>query len=116
MTSPIGRKIKCGTEQGTIALWEPLGTGLCDTLVTLDTGKQVWFAMHSLRPTDGQGALPDRREARETARLQAITDVQACIDDHIRDFRKPWPGCEFAKTWIGNAFIAARDQLKGERP
>lgn len=26
---------------------------------------------------------------------------------HVKDFRKPWPGCEFAKTIIGNAIIGA---------
>ncbi len=101
-------------EYGEIVVWEPLSSAMCDTRVRIGDN-EVWFAMADLRPTDGLGPLPSRTEAREEARLEAIRSLEAIREQHVRDFDKPWPGCEYGKVIVGCVIDAALTDLKNKR-
>jgi hypothetical protein len=68
MDTMVGRKVRDWTGKvGTVMEWKPLGSGMTDTLVKLQDGTKCWFRSSSLKPTDGFGPLPSRREARKEA-------------------------------------------------
>ena len=70
----IGRRVESRWHRrsGTVVRWEPLGSGLCDTLIEHGDGSLCWYGSSDLTPIDGEGPLPSRREAIETAhKLQA---------------------------------------------
>ena len=99
----IGREVKVsGKETGKVLRWEPLSSGMCDTLVRIGS-TEVWCASHALVPLDGYGPLPSRREAQEDARRGALAQLQTIRCQHIRDFRVPWPGAEHGKAILGKA-------------
>lgn len=98
----IGRRVKAPWDgEGEVVKWEPLGAAMCDALVRFDGGREVWHASHSLRPIDGLGDLPSRRTAQDVARHRAVASLKVIRAQHIRDFNKPWPGCEFGKAHFG---------------
>ena len=111
----IGRRVKAPWDgEGEVVKWEPLGTAMCDALVRFDSGREVWHGSHSLRPIDGLGDLPSRKTAQEVARHRAVADLKAIRAQHIEDFHKPWPGCEFGKAHFGRMVDAAIRDLEGE--
>ena len=98
----IGRRVKpFQGDPGEIVKWEPLGHGMCDVLVQADDGRVCWHASHGCRPIDDLGDLPSRREAQEHARDESLRSLKAIRAQHVRDFNKPWPGCEFGKGHFG---------------
>ena len=94
--------------------WEPLGAAMCDALVRFDDGREVWHGSSGLRPIDGLGDLPSRKTAQDVARHRAVADLKAIRAQHIRDFNKPWPGCEFGKAHFGMMVDNAIRDLEGE--
>ena len=57
-------------------------------------------------PQDDKHPDVPRRQTSEQIKAQLLDSLRG----HVKDWYKPWPGCEFAKTIIGNAIIgAARD-------
>jgi len=109
----IGRRVRSvWGDIGEVRRWEPLSSGMTDTLVRFEDGKECWFSSTDLRPVDGRGALPDRTDARRHANARTMVLLDAIIERHVREFSQPWPGCEFAKVLVGNGFVAARDTVK----
>ena len=109
----IGRRVKpFQGEPGEVVRWEPLGAAMCDVLVCSDDGHECWFASHCCRPIDGLGELPSRKTAQDIARHRAVADLKAIRAQHIRDFNKPWPGCEFGKAHFGMMVDAAIYELE----
>lgn len=104
------------TNEGTIIQWEPYGAAMCDALVQSTDGRLCWHASYALKPIDGLGPLPDRREAQEKRRLEMLASLEAIRAQHVARFRSErWPGCEFAKAIIGKALDGAIAKLKGEK-
>jgi hypothetical protein len=63
-------------------------------------------------PTLGPSCADCDFERAHAARREAINapiraSLEAILAGHVRDWHKPWPGCEFGKTIIGNALLAA---------
>lgn len=75
-----GRRVRTpGGTMGVVTRWDPLSSGMCDTLLQMDDGRKVWHAMHTLSPVDRLGALPDRGEAcrkADAARHNALKAIQ----------------------------------------
>jgi hypothetical protein len=113
----IGRKAKSlWGETGEVVKWEPLGSGMCDVLLQQDDGKQVWHASSDLRPIDGLGQLPSRKEAQEHAEKTALRQLRAIRAQHVKEFRTtPWPGAEFGKALVGQAIDNAIEELEESR-
>ena len=110
----IGRRAKSPWgETGEIVKWEPLGSGMCDVLLQQDDGKQVWHGSSSLRPIDGLGPLPSRKEACERAEHKALRQLRAIRAQHVEQFHIPWPGAEFGKALVGQAIDNAIEDLEG---
>jgi hypothetical protein len=119
----IGRHVKDSWSGivGVVTEWQPLGAAMCDVLVNRTqpdhygrTGL-VWCASYSLTPTDGQGPLPSRREAQETARVVRVAALEAIRAQHVAACRpggEKWPGCEFAKALVGKAIDGALADAK----
>ena len=114
----IGRRVKASPwgEVGVVVKWEPLIHSMCDALVRDDEGHECWFSSAHFKPLDGLGALPSRREARETARVEALKSLRSIRAQHVRDWNKPWPGAEFAKAIMGQSIDGAIAKLEGEKP
>jgi hypothetical protein len=113
----IGRKVKSAwhrLDNGEVIAWEPLGHAMCDALVRQPDGSVCWYASSDLKPADDSGPLPSRAEAREKARVKAVASLNAILANHVRDFHKPWPGCEFGKAHFGNMIIGAIEDLEGK--
>ena len=109
-----GRRVKsllCGST-GTVLQWDPLTTSMCDVLVQHDDGTECAHPSNNLRPIDGLGPLPSRLEARIAADELALTRLEKIRDDHIRDFHKPWPGCEHGKALVGMGITGAIEDIK----
>jgi hypothetical protein len=111
----IGRRVTSSWHgvTGTVTRWEPLGAGLTDTLVCESSGREVWIASSDLRPVDGGPPLPSRSDERERARLEAVGQLERIRAAHIAEFHRPWPGCEFAKAWVGRMIDGALEELTG---
>ena len=103
----IGRRIVDGSRAGIITQWEPLGAALTDVLVKFDDGSLCWFASHTLKPSDGAGPLPSRREARERADRQLLSSLERIRQQHVDDWSRRWPGVEFGKAILGRSLDAA---------
>lgn len=115
--SMVGRRVSAyGLGDGTVERWEPYSAGMTDTLVAFDSGKQVWVGSRELRPVDGRGGLPDRYDVREMMDAEAERQLEQIRDDHIRDFRQPWPGAEHGKAIVGQAVTGALSDVKARRP
>jgi len=109
----IGRRVKpFQGDPGEIVKWEPLGSGMCDVLVRVDDGRECWYASHGCRPIDDLGDLPSRREAQEYARDESLRSLKVIRAQHVRDFNKPWPGCEFGKGHFGMMVDGAVSDLE----
>jgi hypothetical protein len=109
----IGRRVRSvWGEHGVVVDWQPLGSALTDTLIELENGYRCWYAATDLRPADDQGPLPERRAAQREAASAALKHLRGIREQLIRDFRKPWPGCEFAKTLVGRAIDSAIKELE----
>jgi hypothetical protein len=55
----------------------------------------------------------EARERRDKINAPIIASLEAIRAQHIRDFHKPWPGCEFGKAIIGMSIDGALAELKG---
>jgi len=110
-----GRKVLARGTLGTVMQWEPLSSGMCDALVTLDDGSTCWFASRELRPADNLGPLPSRHEAQEAARIKTIAQLKAIREAHVRDFHKPWQGMEYGKAIVGRALDEAIKTVEKNR-
>lgn len=109
----IGRRVKAPWDgEGEVVKWEPLGAAMCDALVRFDNGREVWHSSHSLRPIDGLGDLPSRKTAQEVARHRSLAALKSIREQHVRDFHKPWPGCEFGKAHFGRMVDKAIEDLE----
>lgn len=115
----IGRRVKPFMEsrEGTVIKWEPLNSSMCDALVRHDDGYECWYGSSSLRPVDGLGDLPSRREAQKYADLKARAQLKGILEKFVREEMQPgsrrWPGCEHGKTIIGKAIVGALDEVEG---
>lgn len=109
----IGRRVKSDWYRmaGVVIRWDPLGASMCDILVREDSGRECWYASHSVEPADGLGALPSRVEARRTADAVALTQLRAIRAQHVRDFHVPWPGLEHGKALLGQSIDGAIREL-----
>lgn len=113
----IGRIVKgygVGSHAGdtaTVIEWAPYGAGLCDALLRYSDGREVWHASASLQPADDRGPLPSRRAACETRDAQTLAQLREQREAHVRDFAKPWPGCEHGKAIVGRALDGAIDAV-----
>jgi hypothetical protein len=85
---------------------------MTDTLVRLEDGREVWFAMSSLRPTDGLGSLPDHATARAVADAETLRSLNVIRAQHIADWRRPWLGCEHGKALLGQALDGAIAEVR----
>ncbi len=45
----------------------------------------------------------------------AVTSLRAILASHVRDLHKPWPGCDFGKSVIGNALLGALESYGCDR-
>lgn len=113
----IGRKVSSAWHKltcGTVERWKPCRTSMCDVLVRHEDGATCWYASSDLKPADGLGPLPSRAVAREVARQKALASLRVIRAQHVRDFHKPWPGCEFGKAHFGQMLDGAIKTLKTE--
>ena len=60
--------------QATVTRYEPLGSGMCDTLVRFASGREVWVSSHELRRVDGE-PIPARSAVRREADANARRNV-----------------------------------------
>ena len=112
----IGRKVQAHWYgPGTVIRWEPLSEGMTDALVDHGRDQLVWHASHGLIPIDDLGPLPDRVEARATARADAVRSLRVIRENLIATFDKPWPGAEHGKAIVGKAIDGAIASLGGEQ-
>ena len=88
--------------------WEPLGSGLTDTLVRFDDGSECWLASRELT------GMPSRRGAVCAANAETTRALRAILKQHIAAFHEAWPGCECGKVSIGNAIVAAIEAAEEE--
>lgn len=102
-----GRKVVVHGRLGIVTQWEPHSSGVCDALVTFEDGYACWFASYALQPNDNLGPLPSRKTAWEIARAVTERQLKEIRAQHVRDFYKPWPGCEHGKAILGRAIDAA---------
>lgn len=103
----IGVRVTFHGRAAVVTKHEPLGTGLCDAMIAFDdTGDPCWVASHELRRADGR-PVPDRAEAIRRADEETLRSLAVIRAAHVRDFRRPWPGCNFAKALIGQAIDGA---------
>lgn len=110
-----GRKVLTWYDRkiGTVLEWEPLSAAGCDVLLELEDGSKLWHDSASLRPADGGGPLPSRREAIEYERAVAkrqLLKIRADLAKEIQE-HKPWPGMEFGKAHVGMMIDGALEQL-----
>lgn len=115
MSEMEGRKVLARGAAGVVVKWAPLQSSMCDALVRFEDGHECWFASHELRPNDGQGPLPCRREARELAEAVSLRQLREIRAQHVRDFNKPWPGMNFGKAHFGMMLDSAIADLE-EKP
>lgn len=108
----VGRTVRARNVTGIVIRWEPLGEGMCDTLLKYADGREVWHSSAELKPAHGGDPLPSRRKAREQARRSALTSLRTIRAQHVRDFSAPWPGAEFGKAIIGQAIDGAINALE----
>lgn len=115
----LGRRVRvpyAGAAE--VVRWEPLGSGLCDTLVRLADGTELWVGSGDLRPLDGRGPLPARAEVQRLADVEALAQLRAIRGQLVRkdpqgryrlagDFARPWPGAEHGKGLVGQALDGA---------
>ena len=95
--------------EGVVLKWEPLGNSLCDVLLRLKDGKEIWCASHTLTPVGNLASmpLPNREEVRKAMaveRQKVLKNIQSSLP---RDFIKPWPGAEFGKVLVSRAISNA---------
>lgn len=109
----VGRQVRTlWGETGRVIRWEPLGHAMTDALVRRDDGTECWYSSRDLHPTDGNGPLPSRDDARRQAETTAIVSLRACREQLIAEWHTPWPGCEHGKAIIGMAIDGAIASLK----
>ena len=126
---------------GIVLRYEPLGSGMCDTLVRFDVarlpgyccgsdetgrryslrwtrfvpGYECWVASHELRSEEGGGpAFRLRQEVRRQAAHYRAIELRGIRAGLIADWHKPWPGAEFGKAFIGQALDAAIKEAEEE--
>jgi len=113
-TAMVGRRVKAPYDgEGEVTRWEPLSSGMCDTLIRFDSGREVWHASHTLSPVGTTIPLPSRRDARKEADERALASLRNIRANHVRDLHKPWPGAEFGKGIIGKALDGAIAEVEG---
>lgn len=114
----VWRRVKPIMEprEGTIIKWEPLGGAMCDVLVQHDDGYECWYGSSSLRPVDGLGDLPSRREAQEENDFRMRDQLQSILDKFVQEEMQPhskrWPGAEFGKYVVGQAITRALEEVE----
>lgn len=112
----IGRRVRdrydAAAGEGTVTKWDPLGASMCDALVQFDNGRECAFSSRQLDPVDGKGPLPSRDVARRKADEESLRSLQEIRAQHVRDFRKPWPGAEFGKVHVGQMLDGAIAEVK----
>lgn len=109
----VGRRVRHWSEgHGTVTRWEPLLAAMTDTLVRLDSGREMWFSSSELKPADGRGPLPSRKDAREKADAEGLTSLRRIRAQHVLEFDKPWPGAEHGKAIVGRAIDRAIKEVE----
>lgn len=109
----IGRKVASPwyrLTSGTVTDWQPTSAAMCDCLVVDDcNGAVCWYSSRDLRPIDGKGPLPSRKEAKKRAEAETLTSLRAIREIMVKEIRerKPWPGCEHGKAILGMAVDGA---------
>lgn len=101
-------------QEGKVLRYEPLGSGMCDTLIAAG-GKEFWVASHELRRVDGV-RIPSRQERRRDADKEALTSLREIRRQHVEDFLKPWPGLEHGKALLGQMIDGAIADIEERRP
>lgn len=51
---------------------------------------------------------------RREANAPRIAELQAILNRHMEGWYEPWPGCEYAKSWVGNMILSAIRDLGGD--
>ena len=105
--SPVGVRVTYRLEERMVTRYEPLHAGMCDVL--LDDA--LWVASHECRYLDGTPLL-DRREAIRAANIAAIRSLRMIRADLVREWHRPWPGCEHGKAIVGMAIDGAIAELE----
>ena len=112
----VNRRVCAHGRDGVVTRWEPLGSGMTDTLVCHDDdGSECWYASHTLTPIDDDGPLPTREEAQDYAARTSLRQLTQIRAQHVEDFRKPWHGAEFGKALFGRALDRAIENVKKGR-
>ena len=109
----IGRKVfgpwNCRPgEVAEVIKFDPLGSAMTDKLLRFSDGFECWVG-GELEPADGRESLPSRRDIRRQADQETLAYLQSTYRNtrNTREFREIWPGCEFAKTIVGNSLLQA---------
>lgn len=108
----VGAEIRFRGETGIVLKHEPLGSGMCDTMIRL-AGREIWVSSHELKRTDNL-PVPNRAVLIREAEKESLASLREIRDQHIRDFNKPWPGIEHGKAIFGMAITTAINSLAGD--
>ena len=107
-----GRRVRAPWDGvGVVVKWKPLSSGMCDSLVRFEDGREVWHASHTLRPVEGR-PLPSRAEAREEADRRTLAQLQAIRGRLVNEWHRPWPGAEHGKAMVGKAIDGAIEEVR----
>jgi hypothetical protein len=73
--------------------------------------------LHTLGPVCAEcDAERQRRERIAAANAPIIAQLEAIRVQHVADFGRPWPGCDFGKTHVGLMIDGALANLRGDLP
>lgn len=110
-----GREVRAPWDGvGVVVKWEPLSSGMCDTLVRFEGGREVWHASHTLRPVGLLAGipLPNRAEARAEADRRTLAQLQAIRGRLVDEWHRPWPGAEHGKALVGKGIDGAIEKVR----
>jgi hypothetical protein len=112
----IGVQVSYRHMKAEVLRYEPLGSGLCDTLVQeVASGRKVWVASHELKRLDGV-KITSRQEHRAKADEEALSSLREIRRQHVGDFLEPWPGLEHGKALLGQMLDTAIGDIEKRRP
>jgi len=94
-------------QKASVLRYEPLCSGMCDTTIQLEDGSILAVGSREVKYPDGKPYFRDRLEVLREAHRDMLSSLRIIRDQHIRDFNRPWPGCNFAKAILGNAINGA---------
>lgn len=66
-----GARVRFRGDVATVERFDPLGSGMCDTLLVYPDGSKLWVALYECKRLDGKG-LPSRRAIQAQAARVSI--------------------------------------------